>query len=161
MRNRSHSIFVTELMVALLNRCAILVLPILTSVPKWTSHVVILAKCMTQEIEYHSQEDSRILHVSVWCSDARVSACPASTSNCTRKHTFYGKHAARWITVKSTAYNVPFTYCSSAHITMMRTLPITHNIRTVATVCCLWLVATTASRSACSHLIPTKPGWHL
>lgn len=43
---------------------------------------------------------------------------------------------------------------------MTRTHPITHNTRTVVTVC-LWFVATTASRSACSHLIPMKPGWHL
>lgn len=56
---------------------------------------------------------------------------------------------------------IPITYCSSVHKTMMRTHPITHITSTVATVCCLWLVATTASRSACSHLTPTKPAWHL
>lgn len=52
------------------------------------------------------------------------------------------------------------THCSSIHRSMTRTHPITHNTRTVVTVC-LWFVATTASRSACSHLIPMKPGWHL
>lgn len=57
--------------------------------------------------------------------------------------------------------HIHITYCSSVHRTMMRTHAITHNTSTVATVCCLWLVATTASRSACSHLIPTNPGWHL
>lgn len=58
-------------------------------------------------------------------------------------------------------YHICITYCKSIHMTMMRTHPITHNTSTVAAVCCLWLVATTASRSACSHLIPIKPGWHL
>lgn len=43
---------------------------------------------------------------------------------------------------------------------MTRTHPITHITSTVVTVC-LWFVATTASRSACSHLVPTKPWWHL
>lgn len=52
------------------------------------------------------------------------------------------------------------THCSSIHRSMTRTHPITHNTRTVVTVC-LCFVATTASRSACSHLIPMKPGWHL
>ena len=69
------------------------------------------------------------------------------------------------ISVKTTPWNIRYakriTYCNSVHNTMMRTHPITHNTSTVATVCFLWLVATTASRSACSHLIPTKPGWHL
>lgn len=58
-------------------------------------------------------------------------------------------------------YPIQVTYCKSVHNTMMRTHPITHNTSIVAMVCCLWLVATTASRSACSHLVPTKPWWHL
>lgn len=53
------------------------------------------------------------------------------------------------------------THCSNAHRSMTRTQPMTHITSAVATVCCLWLVATTASRSACSHRTPTKPAWHL
>lgn len=53
------------------------------------------------------------------------------------------------------------TYCKRVQSSIVKTQPITHRTSTVATVCCLWLVATTASRSACSHRIPTKPWWHL
>lgn len=42
-----------------------------------------------------------------------------------------------------------------------RTLPNMPSINIVANVCCLWLVATTASRSAYSQRTPMKPGWHL
>lgn len=42
-----------------------------------------------------------------------------------------------------------------------RTLPNMPSINMVANVCCRWLAATTASRSACSQRIPMKPGWHL
>lgn len=53
------------------------------------------------------------------------------------------------------------THFSKVQSSMSRTLPTTHNTSMVATVCCLWLDATTAKRSACSHRIPIKPGWHL
>lgn len=72
----------------------------------------------------------------------------------------------RWkICVPNLSTGVRFTrcatYCKRVQSSMTSTQPITHSTITVAMVCCLWLVATTASRSACSHLIPTKPGWHL
>lgn len=55
----------------------------------------------------------------------------------------------------------PGTYCISTHTPMSSTEATTETTTKAVIVCFFWLAATTASRSACSHRVPTYPEWHL